>query len=135
MGQSWFLLANGHWLNKEVHKFQSLARMIQVFCLLGLLVEVCYHPSLSIQEEHLDVMPRSLFLRSSTSPTPEEAMLQYVDNIVIPYFSAAQRELELPDDQVCLAIFDVHVFAAHRCTAVLQRLSAHHTHQVFVPAS
>ena len=63
----------------------------------------------------------------------EDTMLQYIDNVVIPYFSAARTELELPDDQVCLAIFDV--FAAHRCTTVLQKLSAHHIHQVFVPAS
>ena len=34
----------------------------------------------------------------------EETMLQYIDHVVIPYFSAARRELELPEDQVCLAI-------------------------------
>ena len=55
-------------------------------------------------------------------------MLQY--HVIIPYFSAAQRELELPEDQVCLAIFDA--FAAHRCNSVLQKLSAHHIHQIFV---
>ena len=60
-------------------------------------------------------------------------MVQNIDHVVIPYFSAARRELELPEDQVCLAIFDV--FAAHRCNSVLQKLNAHHIHQIFVPAS
>jgi hypothetical protein len=61
-------------------------------------------------------------------------MLQYnIDHVVIPYFSAARRELELPEDQVCLSVSDV--FAAHRCSSVLQMLSAHHIHQIFVPSS
>ena len=46
---------------------------------------------------------------------------------------AAARELELPEDHVCLAIFDV--FSAHRCDSVLKKLNENHIHQVFVPAS
>ena len=34
---------------------------------------------------------------------------------------------------MCQSVFDV--FAAHRCSSVLQRLSAHHIHQISVPAS
>ena len=60
-------------------------------------------------------------------------MLQYLDNVIIPYFAATRRELDLPDDHLCLAIFDV--FAAHRCDSVLKKLSSNHIHQVFVPAA
>ena len=60
-------------------------------------------------------------------------MLQYIDEVVVPYFSDAKQALELPEDHVCLAIFDV--LAAHRCDSVLQKLSANHIHQVFVPIS
>ena len=63
----------------------------------------------------------------------EETMLQCIDEVLVLYFSATQQELELPEDHVCLAIFDV--FAAHRCGSVLQKLRANHIHQVFVPAS
>ena len=63
----------------------------------------------------------------------EETMLQYLDNVLIPYFAATRRDLGLPDDHVGLAIFDV--FATHCCDSVLKKLSTNHIHQVFVPAS
>ena len=71
--------------------------------------------------------------RSDNHWSTEATMLQYIDEVVVPYFSAAKRELELPEDHVCLAIFDV--FVAHRCDSVLQKLNENHIHQVFVPAS
>lgn len=37
----------------------------------------------------------------------EVTMLTYLDNVVIPYFAEARRDLELADDHVALAIFDV----------------------------
>ena len=62
----------------------------------------------------------------------EVTMLTYLDNVVIPYFAEARRDLELADDHVALAIFDV--FAAHRCDSVLKKLRDNIIHQVYIPA-
>ena len=59
-------------------------------------------------------------------------MLEFLDHVIVPYVNATRAELEFPEDHVALAIFDV--FAAHRCSSVLKKLSEHHIHQVFVPA-
>ena len=56
-----------------------------------------------------------------------------MDNVVIPYVAKTRKDLELPNDHVALAIFDV--FAAQCCDSVLIKLSDNHIHQVFVPAS
>ena len=53
-------------------------------------------------------------------------MLQYLDNVLIPYFAATRRNLDLPDDHVGLALFDV--FAAHCCDSMLKKLSSNRIH-------
>ena len=63
----------------------------------------------------------------------EATMLQFIDNIIVPYISAMRRDFELADDHVALAIFDV--FAAQRCDSVLKKLRENHIRQVFVPAT
>ena len=60
-------------------------------------------------------------------------MIEYFDNVIIPYVVETRRELELADDHPVLAIFDV--FAAHRCSDVLAKLQENSIHQVYVPAS
>ena len=62
-----------------------------------------------------------------------ETMIEYFDNVIIPYVVETRRELELADDHPALAIFDV--FAAHRCSNVLAKLQENSIHQVYVPAS
>ena len=63
----------------------------------------------------------------------EATMLQFIDNIIVPYISAMRRDFELADDHVALAIFDV--FTAQRCDSVLKKLRENHIRQVFVPAA
>ena len=62
----------------------------------------------------------------------EETMLEYVDQVLVPYVSHTRQELELADDHCAFAIFDV--FHAHRCDSFLKKLSSHNIYQVFVPA-
>ena len=59
-------------------------------------------------------------------------MLQFVDNVVVPYAAQQRQKLKLPASQPALAIFDV--FASHGCTSVLDKLKEHNIHQVFIPA-
>lgn len=63
----------------------------------------------------------------------EDTMLEYLDNVIIPYVTETRKKLELADDHPALVLFDV--FAAHRCDSVLAKLKSHNIHQVFVPAS
>ena len=62
----------------------------------------------------------------------EQTMLEYIQNIIIPYVASTRLSLNLPEDQPALAVFDV--FAAHRCASVLEKLKSNNIHQVFVPA-
>lgn len=62
----------------------------------------------------------------------ETTMVEYLEEIIIPYVTETRKKLELADDHPALAIFDV--FAAHRCSSVLAKLQSHNIHQVFVPA-
>jgi hypothetical protein len=62
----------------------------------------------------------------------EFTMLEFLDSVIIPYVTSTRVKLELPEDQVALAIFDV--FAAHRCSSVLKKLSDNHINQILVPA-
>ena len=50
--------------------------------------------------------------------------------MIIPYVIETREKLDLADDRLALAIFDV--FSAHRCNSV--KLKSHNIHQVFVPA-
>ena len=61
----------------------------------------------------------------------EETMLEYIDQVLVPYVSHARQELELADDHPALTIFDV--FCAHRCESFLRILRTHNIHQVFMP--
>ena len=70
---------------------------------------------------------------SETHWSNEHTMLEYLDNVIIPYVSNTRQALDFPEDQPALAIFDV--FAAHRCQNVLEKLKSNNTHQIFVPAS
>ena len=63
----------------------------------------------------------------------ESTMLKYLDKVIVPYVSSTRQELDLPEDQPALAIFDV--FAAHRCRTVVDKLKTNNIHQIFVPAS
>ncbi len=47
-------------------------------------------------------------------------MLEYVDNVLVPYVSTTRQKLGLADDHPALAIFDV--FMSHRCDSVLKKL-------------
>jgi hypothetical protein len=59
-------------------------------------------------------------------------MEEYVDKILVPYFSAQKEHLGLGEDQKALAIFDV--FKAHRADAVQELLTKHNICMVYVPA-
>ena len=63
----------------------------------------------------------------------EKTMLEYIECVIIPYVVETRNELDLPEDQPALAIFDV--FAAHRCASVLEKLQSNNIHQIFVQAS
>ena len=63
----------------------------------------------------------------------EQTMLEYLENIIIPYVTSTRQALDLPEDQPALALFDV--FAAHRSYRVLDMLKSNNIHQIFVPAS
>ena len=56
-------------------------------------------------------------------------MLEYIDNVLVPYVSQTREKLELAMDH---PLFDV--FTAHRCDTVLEKLHQNHIHQVFIPA-
>ena len=60
----------------------------------------------------------------------EQTMLEYLENIIIPYVTNTRQALDLPEDQRALPIFDV--FAAHLCQSVLE---TNNIHQIFVSAS
>ncbi len=62
----------------------------------------------------------------------EETMIQYVDEVLVPYTKRVKREQKLPVRQKSLAIFDV--FAAHRCQSFLDLLKKRHFLVRFVPA-
>ena len=48
----------------------------------------------------------------------ESTMLEFLDCVIVPYVNSTKAKLELLEDRVALAIFDV--FAAHRCASVLK---------------
>ena len=50
----------------------------------------------------------------------EKTMLEYLDKVFLPYVSSTRIELDLPEDQLALTLFDV--FAAHPCQSVLEKL-------------
>ena len=60
-------------------------------------------------------------------------MLEFLDCVIVLYVNSTRAKLELPEDQVAPALFDV--FAAHRCFSALKKLSDNHIHQVFVLAT
>ncbi len=62
----------------------------------------------------------------------EETMIEYVDQIILPYVQDVRTSLELSPNFPAVAIFDV--FAAHRCQSVLNRLSSNNIKYIFVPA-
>ena len=63
----------------------------------------------------------------------ERTMLEYLENIIIPYVTSTRQALDLPKDQPAFALFDV--FAVHRSHSVLDMLKSNNIHQIFVPAS
>ena len=64
--------------------------------------------------------------------SPEETMLEYIDQVLVPYVSHTRQKPELADDHPALTIFDV--FRAHHCDYFLRILHTHNIHEVFVPA-
>ncbi|XP_041356072.1 unconventional myosin-Vb-like [Gigantopelta aegis] len=62
----------------------------------------------------------------------EQPMLDYVDNVLVPYAKRVKKELRLPARQKSLAIFDV--FAAHSCQSFLDLLQKRFFEVRFVPA-
>ena len=58
-------------------------------------------------------------------------MLEYLENIIIPYVTSTRQALDLPEDQPVLALFDVFA-RSHR---VLDMLKSNNIHHIFVPAS
>ena len=59
----------------------------------------------------------------------EQTMLEYIDQVLAPYYvSQTRQELELADDHCALAIFDV--FQAYRCDSVLKKLNSYNIRQV-----
>lgn len=63
----------------------------------------------------------------------ETTMLQYVENILVPYFVNTKKQLKLPEEQKTIVLMDV--FAVHRTDKFLSALKAHHIIPVFLPAS
>jgi hypothetical protein len=59
---------------------------------------------------------------SETHWSNEQTMLEYLDNVIIPYVSNTRQALDFPEHQPALVIFDV--FAAHRCQSVLEKLKS-----------
>ena len=57
-------------------------------------------------------------------------MLQYIDNVLVPYMNTICQKLDLADDHPALAIlFDV--FKSHLCDSLLKKLRENN---VFIPA-
>ncbi len=54
-------------------------------------------------------------------------MLQYIDNVLVPYVNIIRQKLDLS-----LAIFDI--FKSHHCDSVLKKLRESNIHQVFILA-
>ena len=62
----------------------------------------------------------------------ETTMLQFLDNVIIPYISHQQEVLQSPD-QAALVIFDV--YAAHRTDSVTKKLLDNNIRYCQVPAA
>eukprot|EP00117_Sycon_ciliatum_P041057 scpid90355/ scgid30092/ Pogo transposable element with KRAB domain len=62
----------------------------------------------------------------------EVTMLEFIDRVLVPFFASERERLDLADTQCGLLIWDV--FAAHRCAAVLKRLSDNNIKVLFIPA-
>ena len=62
----------------------------------------------------------------------EVTMLEYADQVLIPFCSKMRRSMNLPEDQKALAIFDV--FAAHRCDSFIDKFQQANILITFVPA-
>ena len=62
-----------------------------------------------------------------------ETMLEYCDQILIPYVQRVWRSHGLPRDFKAVALFDV--FAAHRTDVFLDKLKSANINPVFVPGS
>ena len=59
-------------------------------------------------------------------------MIQYVDELLVPWFNNRKETLKLPKDQKSLLILDV--FAAHRTADFLSKLEANNICCCYVPA-
>ena len=59
-------------------------------------------------------------------------MLEYINKVLVPYFTQISQKLELAMYHPALALFNV--FKAHRCDIVLEKLRQNHIHQVCIPA-
>lgn len=68
---------------------------------------------------------------SQTHWSKEQATLQYIDKVLVPYVAAQRQLLNLPHQQA-LAICDV--FAAHRTGAVRKMLQDNRISVIYVPA-
>lgn len=61
----------------------------------------------------------------------EETMCQYIDKVLVPYFSSTRRHLSLARNHPCLLILDV--FAAHRTESFRRKLVEHDIKVRYVP--
>jgi hypothetical protein len=61
-----------------------------------------------------------------------ETMMEYAENILIPYCEKKKEQLKLKPSQKALAIFDV--FAAHRVDEFLDKLKGNNILVIFIPA-
>ncbi len=59
-------------------------------------------------------------------------MIEYVDQIILPYVQDVRTSLELSPNFPAVVIFDV--FAAHRCQSLLNCLLSNNIKYIFVPA-
>ena len=78
-----------------------------------------YHPKVTFPEKWN-------VTHSDNHWSNEKTMLEYLDCVIIPYVVKTRNTLDLPEDQPVLAIF--HVFAAHRCNSVLEKLQCNNIH-------
>ena len=69
---------------------------------------------------------------SQTHWSTKETMLEYIDEVLVPYIARQREQLILSPTAPGLCFFDV--FASHRYEDFLQRLEEHNLKYVFVPA-
>ena len=83
------------------------------------------HPTISFP--HNWVITHS----SSNHWSNEETMLQYIRDVIVPFVDSTRQRLELPEDQLALAIFD-H-FKGQLTEAVTTELEDNFIHSVIIP--